>query len=75
MGKTYGGKKTVFGIEFFYLDEPASIELKPRIHHFRSPNIKLITDELENHWSSIVENNICIPIHQILIGYEDEKRI
>ena len=61
-------KKTVFGIEFFDVDKPGKIELKPR-----SSNIKLITNEVENYWSSIVENNICIPIHQILICDEDEK--
>ena len=64
-------KKAV--LEYFDVDEPGNIELKPRVRHFRSSNIKLITNELENHWSSIVENNICMPIHQILICDEDEN--
>ena len=71
-GENVWWKKTIFGIEFFDVNEPEKIELKPRVHHFRSSDIKLITKELQIHWSSIVENNICIPIHQILIGDKDE---
>ena len=35
--------------------------------------MKSVANELEKHWLFIVDNNICIPIHQIMIGNEDEK--
>ena len=64
-------KKTEFGIEFFDVDsEPEKIELKPRVHHFRSSNMKSVVNELEKHWLHIVDHNICIPSHQIMIGNE-----
>ena len=30
-------------------------------------------NELEKHWMSILDTNICIPTHEILEGNEDEK--
>ena len=30
-------------------------------------------NELQKHWLSILDNNICIPTHEILEGNEDEK--
>ena len=66
-------KKTESGKEFFDVDsEPEKIELKPRVHHFRSSNMKSVANELEKHWLHIVDHNICNPIHQIS-GNEHEK--
>ena len=65
-------KKTEFGIELFD-NEPEKIELKPKIHHFRSSNINLVATELKKLWLPIVENNICIPTHEIMIVNESEK--
>ena len=72
-GENIWWKKTLFGIEFFDVDEPETIDQKPRVHHFRSSTIKSVANELEKHWSDIVDNNICIPTHEILLGDEDEK--
>ena len=66
-------KKTEFGIQFFDVDNlPLNSDLIPKVHHFRSANISTVTKELEKHWDSILQNNICIPTHEILIGNEDE---
>ena len=72
-GENIWWEKTKFGIQFFDVDDPEEIELKPRVHHFRSSNIKSVSNELEKNWSSIVDNNICIPMHEIMIGNEDDK--
>ena len=72
-GENIWWEKTEFGIQFFDVDQPEEIELKPRVHHFRSSNIKSIADELEKNWLSIVNNNICIPTHEILLGNENEN--
>ena len=74
-GENIWWKKTEFGIEFFDLDEPETIDQKPRVHHFRSSTIKSISNELEKHWISIIDKNICIPTHEILLGDVDEKVI
>ena len=66
--------KTDFGIEFFdFINQPCEIEKNPTVHHFRSSNIKSVLNELEKHWLSILDNNICIPTHEMLEGNEDEK--
>ena len=56
--KTYGGKNKIWHTN---VDEPEEIELKPRVHYFRSSNIKSVANELEKNW---VDNNICIPMHE-----------
>ena len=72
-GENVWWKKTEFGIEFFdVVNIPEKLDLNPKVHHFRSANINTVTKELEEHWTSILENNICIPTHEILIGNEDE---
>ena len=66
-------EKTEFGIEFFdFTNEPENRELYPNLHHFRSSNISAITSQLEKQWKFIIENNIGIPTHEILLGNEDE---
>ena len=73
-GENIWWKKTEFGIEFFDLDnEPEKIDLKPNVHHLRSSNIISVATELEKHWLSIVENNICFPTHEIMIVNECDK--
>ena len=37
--------------------------------------MKSVANELEKHWLFIVDNNIGIPIHQTMIGNEDEKAV
>ena len=54
--------------ECFYFD----IYKNPRVHHFRSSNVSSLTKDLENHWTSIVEDNIFIPSHLILSGNQNE---
>ena len=72
MVKIYGRKR--LNLAYFDVEnEPEKIELKPKVHHFRSSNINLVATELEKHWISIVENNICIPTHEIMIVNESEK--
>ena len=72
-GEDVWWKKTEFGIEFFDVDNtPANLDLNPKVHHFRSANIRTVTKDLEEHWTSIVENKLCIPTHEILIGHDDE---
>ena len=74
LGKNIWWKMTEFGIEFFDVDNaPKKIELKPKVHHFRSSNMKTAANELEKNRSSIVDQNICILIHKIMIGNEQEK--
>ena len=69
--KTNGGKNRIF--EFFdFTNEPENRELHPKLHHFRSSNISAITSQLEKQWKFIIENNIGIPTHEILLGNEDE---
>ena len=72
-GENVWWKKTDFGIEFFDVDNiPEKLDLNPKVHHFRSANISTVTKELDEHWTSILEKNICVPTHEILIGNEDE---
>ena len=67
-------KKTDFGIEFFdYNNEPNHVDMVPKMHHFRSSNVKSIAKELEEKWKFIVNNQIHIPLHVILKGDGDEK--
>ena len=35
--------------------------------------MKTVANELEKNWLSIVDQNICILIHKIMIGNEQEK--
>ena len=35
--------------------------------------MKSVANELEKHWSNIVDQNICIPIQKIMVGNEQEK--
>ena len=66
-------KKSDFGIEYFdFVNEPENRDQHPKVHHFRSSNINVITSELVEHWHFIVENNICIPTHEILQGDGEE---
>ena len=67
-------QETDFGIEFFdFLNHPCEIDKSPTVHHFRSSNITSVLNELKKQWLSILDNNICIPTHEILEGNEDEK--
>ena len=54
-------QKTEIGIEFFDCDKPLRIEQNPKVHHFRSASIDNVLSDLEQHWSNITRNNICIP--------------
>ena len=65
-------QKTEFGIEFFDCHIPRKIDQYPKVHHFRSSNITNVMSKLEQHWSEILSNNICIPTPIILEGNEDE---
>ena len=66
-------RKTDFGIEFLDNDNvPENLYLHPKIHHFRSSNISAISRELDDYWSLIVKNKICIPTHVIFEGSDDE---
>ena len=67
-------QETDFGVEFFdFMNHPCEIEKSPTVHHFRSSNITSVLNELKKQWLSILDNNICIPTHEILEGNEDEK--
>ena len=67
-------RKTDFGIEFFdYDNEPRNVDFQPKMHHFRSSSVTSIAKELQDNWSFIVNNQICIPSHVILMGNGDEK--
>ena len=65
-------QKTESGIELVDCDKPLRIEQNPKVHHFRSASIDNILGDLEQHWSNITRNNICIPTHEILVGNENE---
>ena len=68
------GKNLILGMNFLILSMNLKIEintLKCTIA-VRSSNINAITSELEEHWNFIVENDICIPTHEILQGDEDK---
>ena len=56
-------QKTEFGIEFFDCNKPLRIEQNPKVHHFRSASIDNVWSDLEQHWSNIIRNGICIPTH------------
>ena len=65
--------KNEFGFEFFdYGKPPPNSDLHPKVHHFRSSSIPSIINDLEEHWNSVLKNNICIPAHEIFIGSKDE---
>ena len=51
---------------------PKTWKKNPKVHHFRSANISRVLNDLKTHWSSIVENNIKIPVDVILTGGEDD---
>ena len=65
-------QKTEFSIEFFDCKIPRKIDQYPKVHHFRSSDIGNVMSELEQHWSEILNDNICIPTHIILEGNENE---
>ena len=71
-GKDEYWEMTEFGIRFFDFEEK-EIAFKPKVHHFRSTDIQSIKRYLNELWVTIVRDNICIPIHQIRIGDEDES--
>ena len=62
-------QKTEFGVEFFDVENnPTDINVIPKVHHFRSADIKLVNDYLKMKWEFIVQNGICIPSHKIITG-------
>ena len=68
-------RKTEFGIEFFDYDEPPipiHLNQHPKVHHFRSTNILRVANDLSQHWSDIKNRKICIPIHMISSGNDDD---
>ena len=61
--------KNDFGVEFFDVPEnQVKLAYHPKIHHFRSSNISTVTRMLDDHWSTILKNNIPIPTHKLLVG-------
>ena len=66
-------QKNEFGVEFFdYDSDPQEDHLKPKLHHFRSSNVKSVAKELKGHWDEILTSNIQIPSHVIFEGEENE---
>ena len=64
-------KKTAEGVEFFDVNEPGS-SFHPKLHHFRSANIRSVTNELKSHWNKIITDEICIPAHVNIEENPDE---
>ena len=58
-------KERELGIEFFDCEPNNTIDINqyPRVKHFRSASIDDVTNDLEEHWSTIIKNRICIPTH------------
>ena len=65
-------QQTDFGIQFFDFNSPKNVE-NPKVHHFRSASISTVINDLKTHWSSIVENNIKIPVDIILMRGRDDR--
>ena len=71
-GENKWWEKNEFGITFFDVDHIPDKSHHPKVHHFRSSSMTSVSNDLEIHWSSILEQGICIPVHEILFENEDK---
>ena len=70
-------RKTAIGIEFFDCYIPIDCKeidenKKPKVHHFRSASIGDVEQYSRQQWSTILENNTCIPAYVIHEGDLEE---